>query len=74
MRELPNTKQEKGEKAAESQWSDAVGRCVFTKILVNDTTGKLALMTGADPSNPLDFGDEVKRRAEEVEKALPENI
>ncbi|KAI9882191.1 MAG: hypothetical protein M1823_006061 [Watsoniomyces obsoletus] len=74
MRELPKVKEEQGQQAAERQWSDAVGRCVFAKILINDTSGKLALMTGADPSNPLDFGDDVKKEADELEGVLPENI
>jgi hypothetical protein len=39
------------------------GRNGFANILINDTTGKLSMMTGADPSNPADFGPEIKAKA-----------
>lgn len=43
---------------------DVTSRNMFTLVLVNDTTGKLALMTGGDPSNPVDFGDDIRQKAE----------
>ncbi|KAF4166473.1 hypothetical protein CNMCM6936_006437 [Aspergillus lentulus] len=49
---------------------DVLGRNNFTNTLVNDTTGKLALMTGGDPNNPVDFGEEIREKA----KALVEGL
>ncbi|KAI9785248.1 MAG: hypothetical protein M1816_000496 [Peltula sp. TS41687] len=74
LRELPKVRRDQGQRAAKEQFADAVGRCIFGKILINDTTGKLALMTGGDPSQPVDFGDEVKRKADQVEAALPQTF
>ena len=74
LRELPKVREEKGEEAAEEQWSDALQRCIFSKILINDTTGKLAIMTGGDPRNPVDFGQNVKDKAEVAVQAIPQNL
>ncbi|KAF7156406.1 hypothetical protein CNMCM5623_010076 [Aspergillus felis] len=57
-----------GDADARSKAQDVLGRNNFTNILVNDTTGKLALMTGGDPTNPVDFGDDIREKA----KALVE--
>ncbi|KAF7131011.1 hypothetical protein CNMCM5793_003946 [Aspergillus hiratsukae] len=57
-----------GDANARSQAQDVLGRNNFTNTLVNDTTGKLALMTGGDPTNPVDFGEEIREKA----KALVE--
>lgn len=74
LRELPKVRREQGRRAAKEQFSDAVQRCIFSKILINDDTGKLALMTGGDPNNPVDFGEVVKQKAEGVEQALPQTL
>ncbi len=71
LRELPNVKAKDGEKAAEAQYADVVGRCTFSKILINDTSGKMAMLTMADPRNPLDFGEDVKKKADELDEVLP---
>lgn len=42
---------------------EVLERNQFANLLVSDTTGKLALMTGGDPRNPVDFGDEIRQRA-----------
>lgn len=49
--------------AAQAQMKEITGRDTFAKMLLNDTTGKLGAVTGG---GPVDFGDEVKGRAEEV--------
>lgn len=74
LRDLPKVQLEQGRRAAKEQYSDAIQRTIFSKILINDTTGKLAIMTGGDPRNPVDFGDAVKQKAEEVERTLPQTI
>jgi len=53
-----------GDPEAKKQASDVMGRNNFTNILINDPTGKLALMTGGDPSNPVDFGADIKAKAQ----------
>ncbi|OJJ43452.1 hypothetical protein ASPZODRAFT_136317 [Penicilliopsis zonata CBS 506.65] len=52
-----------GDQNARAAVKEVIGRNSFTDILVNDTTGKLALMTGQDPRNPVDFGPDIKRLA-----------
>jgi hypothetical protein len=53
-----------GDAEAKKQATDVVGRNQFTNILINDSTGKLALMTGGDPANPVDFGPDIKTKAQ----------
>ncbi|KAL1963785.1 hypothetical protein VTN77DRAFT_7851 [Rasamsonia byssochlamydoides] len=53
-----------GDAEAKRQLTDVIGRNRFTNILINDTTGKLALMTGGDPRNPVDFGADIKAKAQ----------
>ena len=65
---LQNLPSNKGK--ADEQLQDVMGRCLYTEILINDTTGKLAIMTGADPKNPVDFGDDVRRAMEEMTKVI----
>ena len=43
-----------------------MGRNAFANTLVGDTSGKLALLTGGDPTDPVDFGDEIRSRARAV--------
>lgn len=52
-----------GDSEARSQAQEVVSRNQFANMLVSDQTGKLALMTGGDPTNPLDFGDEIREKA-----------
>ncbi|KAH8703753.1 hypothetical protein BGW36DRAFT_369939 [Talaromyces proteolyticus] len=53
-----------GDDEAKNQVTEVIGRNHFANVLINDTTGKLAMLTGGDPSNPVDFGPEIKRKAE----------
>ncbi|KXG46080.1 uncharacterized protein PGRI_049360 [Penicillium griseofulvum] len=52
-----------GDNGAKTAVGEVEGRNGFANILINDTTGKLSMMTGADPSNPADFGPEIKAKA-----------
>lgn len=52
-----------GEQAAREQVQEVVGRNQFACMLLNDSSGKLSLMTGSDPNNPVDFGPNVKAKA-----------
>ncbi|KAL2009137.1 hypothetical protein VTN00DRAFT_7331 [Thermoascus crustaceus] len=53
-----------GDSESRQKANDVIGRNHFTNILVNDSTGKLALMTGGDPQNPVDFGPDIKAKAQ----------
>lgn len=53
-----------GDKEAKRQASDVISRNHFTNLLIDDPTGKLALMTGGDPRNPVDFGPDIKAKAQ----------
>ncbi|OJJ34180.1 hypothetical protein ASPWEDRAFT_42102 [Aspergillus wentii DTO 134E9] len=63
LKDIDVEKHTSGDKAARDQVSEVYGRNNFANILVNDTTGKLALLTGGDPSNPVDFGDDIRSKA-----------
>ena len=52
-----------GDSAAKKAVDEIEGRNGFAKMLVNDTSGKLSMLTGGDPSNPADFGPEIKAKA-----------
>jgi hypothetical protein len=51
---------------------DIMGRSLLANVLVNDTSGKRALICGEDPSNPVDFGADVKRKSQAVQNATQE--
>ncbi|KAJ5555103.1 hypothetical protein N7535_007548 [Penicillium sp. DV-2018c] len=52
-----------GDRAAKSAVAEADGRNSFASMLINDKGGQVAKMTGADPSNPADFGEDIKAKA-----------
>lgn len=54
----------RGDAEAKKQATDVISRNHFANLLINDTTGKLALMTGGDPRNPVDFGPDIKAKAQ----------
>lgn len=66
LKQIDLDKFQAGDADARSQAQDVLGRNNFAHVLVNDTTGKLALMTGGDPTNPVDFGDEIRVKAREL--------
>ncbi|KAF1980698.1 hypothetical protein K402DRAFT_399210 [Aulographum hederae CBS 113979] len=42
---------------------DVMSRCMLQNLLCHDTTGKLDMMSHEDPSNPIDFGDEIREKS-----------
>ena len=52
-----------GDSAAVNAVGEARGRNSFASMLINDTSGKMAMMTGGDPSNRADFGADIKSKA-----------
>ncbi|CAI7625346.1 unnamed protein product [Penicillium discolor] len=52
-----------GDNAAKAAVIEIIGRNAFTNTLINDKSGKLSIMTGGDPSKPVDFGPEIKNKA-----------
>ena len=64
-REFKNIDSEKfrsGDEQARKQAQEVFQRNQFADTLANDRSGKLALMTGGDPVNPVDFGDDIRRK------------
>lgn len=53
-------------KTAKEEFRDVLERCIFSQILVNDTTGKLSMMTGEKPGEGVEFGPEVKAAADKI--------
>ncbi|KAI9754214.1 MAG: hypothetical protein M4579_004811 [Chaenotheca gracillima] len=71
LRTAPEVFEQRGAAAANEQVSDVAGRSIFTKILMQDTTGKFSIMVGQDPNNPLDFGETIIEKAEAVIQSCP---
>ena len=53
-------------KQARTDFQDVLERSIFSQVLINDNTGKFAIMTGDDPSKPTEWGDEVLAAAEKI--------
>lgn len=51
------------DRAAHEQVQEVLSRNNLASMLIGDTTGKLVLITGGDPSRPVDFGDEIREKA-----------
>ncbi|KAJ6009328.1 hypothetical protein N7499_005264 [Penicillium canescens] len=51
-----------GDKASRDAVQEVIGRNGFAAMLTGDTTGKLAMLTGGDPANPADFGEDIKAK------------
>uniref|UniRef100_A0A093VBL5 Uncharacterized protein n=1 Tax=Talaromyces marneffei PM1 TaxID=1077442 RepID=A0A093VBL5_TALMA len=60
LRAIDIQKLREGDAEAKKQIMDVIGRNGLTSALINDTSGKLAIMTGSDPGNPVDFGPDIK--------------
>ncbi|KIN03834.1 hypothetical protein OIDMADRAFT_158705 [Oidiodendron maius Zn] len=60
----------KGNAAAVRNFRDVCGRTMMLKLLVNDTRGITAMMTG-NAGAPIDFGKNVKDAVEALDKACP---
>jgi hypothetical protein len=45
---------------------------MMTRIIVQDKSGKLALMTGAPGGQPVDFGDKCREACERLMDATPD--
>ncbi|CRG82913.1 hypothetical protein PISL3812_00260 [Talaromyces islandicus] len=52
-----------GDANTKNSVAEVVGRNRFAKTLIDDRTGKLALLTGGDPGRPVDFGEEIREKA-----------
>lgn len=57
-----NNKLREGDSESQKQLIDVLGRNGFTNALINDNTGKLALLTGSDPNRPVDFGQDIRAK------------
>lgn len=60
-------KYDAGDSGALETVKEVVGRNQFANLLLNDSSGKLSLMTGGDPTNPVDFGADIKAKAEALQ-------
>lgn len=51
-----------GAAAAKQVYEDVVGRNFMAQMMITDTTGKTAMMTGST-GPPVDFGNDAKEKA-----------
>ncbi|KAF7718777.1 Uncharacterized protein PECH_004236 [Penicillium ucsense] len=66
LKSVDANKYASGDHKARETVQEVVGRNQFTSVLANDNSGKLAMMTGGDPTNPIDFGHDIKAKAKAV--------
>ncbi|KZF26847.1 hypothetical protein L228DRAFT_279997 [Xylona heveae TC161] len=69
LRNLDVSKLEANDEKAVETYNDCISRCIMTKIMIHDTSGKTALMTLSDPKNPTDFGTLLKEKADRLLEA-----
>lgn len=62
LRGIDVQKLREGDPEAKKQMIDVIGRNGFASALINDTSGRLAIMTGGNPENPVDFGRDIKEK------------
>lgn len=55
-----------GDAGARSAAQEVLSRNAFASTLVNDSSGKLALMTGGDPGQQVDFGERIREKVKGV--------
>ncbi|CAG8231095.1 unnamed protein product [Penicillium salamii] len=60
LKQIDAAKYAAGDNATDAAVREIVGRNAFASVLINDTSGKMAMMTGGDPSAPTNFGDDIK--------------
>ncbi|EED13859.1 conserved hypothetical protein [Talaromyces stipitatus ATCC 10500] len=60
LRSIDINKLREGDSETKKQVVDVMGRNGFANALINDSTGRLAVLTGGDPGNPVGFGSEIK--------------
>ncbi|CAI7671441.1 unnamed protein product [Penicillium bialowiezense] len=60
LKQVDPAKYAAGDKTAQAAVQEVTGRNSFASILVNDTSGKLAMMTGGNPGSAPNFGDQIK--------------
>ena len=63
LKEVDADKYAAGDNKAREAVDEVVGRNGFANVLLNDSSGKLSMMTGGDPSNPVDFGPDIKAKS-----------
>ncbi|KAJ5459832.1 uncharacterized protein N7458_001384 [Penicillium daleae] len=66
LKRVDASKYASGDRQAREAVQEVVGRNQFASVLLTDSSGKLAMMTGSDPSNPIDFGPTIKAKAAAV--------
>ncbi|KAJ8066468.1 hypothetical protein OCU04_005528 [Sclerotinia nivalis] len=59
-----------GENAALKVFQEVCGRTMMLKMIVNDTSGRMAVMTGSS-GPPIDYGDNVKQAVKNLEAVVP---
>lgn len=69
LRNIDADKFAAGDPAARDAAQEVLGRNQFASVLLNDSSGKLALMTGSDPTNPIDFGPDIKAKGRALSEA-----
>ncbi|KAJ5594276.1 uncharacterized protein N7459_000484 [Penicillium hispanicum] len=68
LQQIDKQKYASGDNAAQEAFREIVGRNSFAILLLHDDSGKLSMMTGADPRNRINFGPEIKAKAEALKQ------
>jgi hypothetical protein len=60
-----------GEAAAVKVFQEACGRTMMVQMIVNDTSGRMGMLTGSS-GPPMDYGESVKQAVADLDKAIPD--
>lgn len=69
LKQIDGAKLAAGDKSARDALQEVNGRNQFASVLLNDSSGQLSMLTGGDPSNPIDFGPDIKAKAQALSEA-----
>jgi len=73
LRSVDPAKYEAGDEATVETYTDAFQRSIMCQLLITDTTGKTAVLTGRNPNTPIEFGAVLKERARALTEITPED-
>ena len=61
---LDSSKLDRQDANETARFNDVVERCIFTQVLISDTTGNTARITGEDPALTIDFGGDIMAKVD----------
>lgn len=71
LKSIDATKYAADDKGANEAMAEVIGRNGFTNMLIGDTTGRMSSMLGSGGREPVNFGPDIKRTAQDLVDIKP---